>query len=222
MSYENRTIVALKNARFNNDRISGLRQMLRFAEAHCAAARPFYHPWSAEKQSTRRSSEKHKNRVFPLNRYQSHLSANYSLKSRMRSALRVLRVLERVLKSFRLWTQCLSKQNNKNTSDYHCWKRKLFPIVLHSREKATPSKIEHPELWSSEKCSVKGHACKTQVFALLKLVFIVKYCFYDLLQCLILNFFWSQTVIHIHLITFWRSSLLLSPPFTLLLTLPRQ
>ena len=74
--------------------------MLRFAEVLCAVIGHFYHLWSAEKHPTRRSSEKHKNRICPLNSYQSHLSAIYSLRLRIVSALRALRILERVYRHF--------------------------------------------------------------------------------------------------------------------------
>ena len=70
--------------------------VLRFVKALCAVVGPFQHPWSAEKLSTRRKTENHKNRVFPLNRYRNYLRAIYSLRLRILSALRALGVLERV------------------------------------------------------------------------------------------------------------------------------
>ena len=86
--HKNRTRVAPKTLdRCSNNFLHGTHG-LRFVETVCTSFGPFQLSWSAEKQSTRRSTEKHKNRVFSLNRYQSHLSAINSLKLRILSALR--------------------------------------------------------------------------------------------------------------------------------------
>ena len=64
----------------------------------------------------RRSSEKHKNRFFILNRYQSHLSAIYSLRLRILGALWALRVLERVFRNFQRLDFVRSASQNRRSS----------------------------------------------------------------------------------------------------------
>ena len=99
-------------------------------------------------------------------------------------------------------------------------KRLARGVLVLSREKSTPSMIEHLELRSPENCLASSCAFKTPMIVL-ELVFNAKDCFHDL-SCLIFYFYWICSIITIDIIFLLSSSLFLSLTYALVLLLPRR
>ena len=99
-------------------------------------------------------------------------------------------------------------------------KRLALGVPVLSRERSTPGMTKHLELRSSENCLANGRAFKTRIIAL-ELPFISKDCFHDL-SCLIFDLYWTCSIIAIDIVILLKSSLFLTPAFTLVLVLPRR
>ena len=117
-----------------------------------------------------------------------------------------------------LGTRCHSCVNHVDVKTPDQRLARGVPVL--SRENLTPSMMKHLELRSSENCLACDRAFRTRMIAL-ELVFNAQDCFHDL-SCLIFDFYWFCSINASDIVILFKSSLIPSLAYTLVLVLPRQ